>query len=67
MSFDLSLASRSAPLQGRIADMGMRADLCRPQARAKTATSQSAAACNGTTSFKWVPLVEACLVNSPPS
>jgi hypothetical protein len=28
---------------------------------------QLAAACNGTTSVKWVPLVDSCLVNSAPS
>ena len=42
------------------------ADLRRPWAR-ENSDVQLAAACNGTTSVKCVPLVDFCLVNSAPS
>ena len=50
-----------------IGDKGMRGRLTSSMGSRENSDVQLAAACNGTTSVKCVPLVDFCLVNSAPS
>ena len=50
-----------------IGDRGMRGRLMSSMGSCENSDVQLAAACNGTTSVRWVPPVDSCLVNSAPS